>query len=170
MLQDAAKVYTYKFLKAYNIFHYNDTGMVPNHPNHQLLLQDKLDKRNGYCVGKSDPFHHTHSSHNYPHNVYASTNNQDNGTAGHVYHHNADIHDHSTAAIVANMNTTPEHKFLTASALGGVSTSTGTASSNTNSKSRKPLGPPIGAMNAAFQPPPLPRANSQENPAFKKGE
>jgi hypothetical protein len=27
-------VYTYKFLKHYNVFSYNDTGMVPNHPNH----------------------------------------------------------------------------------------------------------------------------------------
>ena len=25
------KVYTYKFLKAFNLFQYNDTGMVPNH-------------------------------------------------------------------------------------------------------------------------------------------
>ena len=25
------KVYTYKFLVAFNVFQYNDTGMVPNH-------------------------------------------------------------------------------------------------------------------------------------------
>ena len=30
-LQDAAKVYTYKFLIAFNLFQYNDTGMIPNH-------------------------------------------------------------------------------------------------------------------------------------------
>ncbi len=31
-------MYTYRLLKAYNIFGYNDSGMVPNHPNHLLNL------------------------------------------------------------------------------------------------------------------------------------
>jgi hypothetical protein len=35
-VQDAAKVYTYRLLKAFNIFGYNDSGMVPNHPNHLI--------------------------------------------------------------------------------------------------------------------------------------
>eukprot|EP01034_Spumella_vulgaris_P021561 gene21561-27599_t len=35
-IQDAAKVYTYRLLKAFNIFGYNDSGMVPNHPNHLI--------------------------------------------------------------------------------------------------------------------------------------
>lgn len=30
-LQDAAKVLTYKLLKKFNVFQYNDTGMIPNH-------------------------------------------------------------------------------------------------------------------------------------------
>jgi hypothetical protein len=31
LIQDAAKVITYKFLKAYNIMGYNETGRVPDH-------------------------------------------------------------------------------------------------------------------------------------------
>lgn len=33
-------MYTYRLLKRYNVFGYNDSGMVPNHPNylHQLSL------------------------------------------------------------------------------------------------------------------------------------
>ena len=36
-VQDAAKVYTYRFLKKFNIFGYNDSGMVSNFDSHSEL-------------------------------------------------------------------------------------------------------------------------------------
>lgn len=45
ILQDAAKVFTFYILKRYNIFGYNDTGMIDSHvvppggPNHHQAAQ-----------------------------------------------------------------------------------------------------------------------------------
>lgn len=74
-------------LKKYNIFHYNDTGMVPNHPNHQLHLEEKLVKRNGYSVSKqnSSPPHRQ----NGHHNGHGSSSAQGQGTLVHSYEQNS---------------------------------------------------------------------------------
>jgi hypothetical protein len=132
--QDAAKVYTYKLLKKYNIFQYNDTGMVPNHPNHQLLLDEKLDQKNGYSVSKQDPFSHHH-------------NGNGNGSRGHGAGHGA--HEPYMAQNDA-------HKYVNPSGIGGLHSPT----AQSTAVARKPffgansLPPPPTANNNQLGPPP----------------
>jgi hypothetical protein len=135
--QDAAKVYTYRLLKRYNIFQYNDTGMVPNHPNHQLLLDEKLDKKNGYSVSKEDPFSHHH--------------NGSGNRGGHAHGHTNGGHE----PYMLN----DAHKYVNPSGIGGLHSPTaqGTAVARKpffGANHPPPLPPPPTANNHQLGPPP----------------
>ena len=107
-------MFTYRLLKKYNIFHYNDTGMVPNHPNHQLLLDEKLVKRNGYSVSKqaSSPPHHQNGSHN---------GGQSGGHNGHSHSHALQSHGGMIHSSEQHLhNSSDEHRFVNSAILGGL--------------------------------------------------
>jgi len=168
VIQDAAKVYTYKFLKHFNVFQYNDTGMVPNHPSHQMLLDAQHAHKNAFSVSKVN----THVHFGNPGNIASG---QLFDTHASPTHHSRKVYEQQ-----ASENLSPNgiyhgseaHKFVSASALGGVSTSTGTAAGSSG-KPRKQYAYSNSVHNGNGGPPILPYpANTLTAPdvALKKGE
>lgn len=167
-------MYTYKLLKHYNVFSYNDTGMVPNHPNHQMLLDAQHAHKNGFSVSKVN----THVHFGNPGNIapgqlfetYTSPHSSPR-MAGKVYEREASDQHASSVAYHGS----EAHKFVNASARAGVSsTSTGTAT-GTSSKPRKPINGINGTngLNGNGGPPILPypaHTHTAPDVALKKGE
>lgn len=163
-MQDAAKVYTYKLLKKYNIFQYNDTGMVPNHPNHQLLLDDKLDHRNGYSVSKEDPFHHHSSPRNRsPRHLSQPPTNRSSQNGHHLHSagpSNGHYHHHGAhAGHPAGGHHAHDHDQRFEDALGAIRVSP-TGAQGT-AVSRKPFF--VSTGHAPLPPPPLPSSITQQH-------
>ena len=149
--QDAAKVYTYKLLKMYNVFSYNDTGMVPNHPNHpdQIILREM--RLNGVppellsnATSSSNYNHHNKHSHSHTLSV-----------GGNVHHH-IDVRELEHGAPSIHRTTSPNHsvapppigghyQFTTAAALGLTGSSSAShglpAMNNANNASAAPSSP-----------------------------
>ena len=71
-------MYTFKLLKHFNVFGYNDSGMIPD------FIQNPLD-----APGCSNCLTHIHSTHTHNTHSQHNTHNGHNGHNGHNIHMNA---------------------------------------------------------------------------------
>ncbi len=143
--------------------------MVPNHPNHQLMLEaTRMEHKVAFSLSKQ----HTHVHFGNPGNIapgYSATSYSPHTSPQHQ-HRKVFERPPGADMVAPNMlfHGSEAHKYVNASALGGVSTSTGTAAPAGNSKSRKPSGN-MGAMGSPTLPYPS-HMQSAPDVAMKKGE